>query len=106
LLANQPSISGVSEIQNGCVCCVLVGQLRNALLDIKSRFNPDRIILESSGSAFPAALAWQVRELERETTGAIALDAVVTVVDCSEYTIPSKVCRTRQTAKSDPLHPN
>ena len=75
----------MSEIQNGCVCCVLVGQLRNALLEIKSKFNPDRVILESSGSAFPAALAWQVRELERETKGALTLDAVVTVVDCSEF---------------------
>jgi hypothetical protein len=28
----------VREITNGCVCCVLVGQMRTALLEIKGTF--------------------------------------------------------------------
>jgi len=49
-------------------------------------FSPDRIIIESSGSAFPATLAFQIRELERETGGAFKLDAIVTVIDAENFT--------------------
>lgn len=48
-------------------------------------FSPDRIIIESSGSAFPATLAFQIRELERETGGAFKLDAIVTVIDAENF---------------------
>lgn len=37
------------------------------------------------GSAFPAPLVLQIRELARETNGAFALDAVITVVDCENF---------------------
>ncbi|KAJ1676948.1 hypothetical protein EV182_007192, partial [Spiromyces aspiralis] len=43
----------VQEMTNGCLCCVLVGQMQSALLEMKEKFNPDRIIIETSGSAFP-----------------------------------------------------
>ena len=38
-----------------------------------------------SGSAFPATLAFQIRELERETNEDIKLDAIVTVVDAENF---------------------
>ncbi|KAI0297276.1 CobW/HypB/UreG, nucleotide-binding domain-containing protein [Multifurca ochricompacta] len=67
-------------------CCVLVGQMKTALLEILEKFHPDRIIIESSGSAFPATLAFQIRELERETERALSLDAIVTVIDAENFT--------------------
>merc|ERR1712093_162468 len=82
-LAKESAVEAVSEILNGCMCCVLVGQMRTALLEIKDKFAPDRIIIESSGSAFPATLAWQVRQLEDE---GLKLDSVVTVIDCLNFT--------------------
>ncbi|CAE6412341.1 unnamed protein product [Rhizoctonia solani] len=66
-------------------CCVLVGQMKTALLEIRDTYRPDRIIIESSGSAFPATLAFQIRELERETDGDFKLDAIVTVVDAENF---------------------
>lgn len=39
----------------------------------------------SSGSAFPATLAFQIRELERQTSGDLKLDAIVTVVDAENF---------------------
>ncbi|KAG9127179.1 hypothetical protein FRC07_000329 [Ceratobasidium sp. 392] len=50
------------------------------------QYHPDRIIIESSGSAFPATLAFQIRELEKETKGDFKLDAIVTVVDAENFT--------------------
>ncbi|KAJ3013060.1 UNVERIFIED_CONTAM: hypothetical protein HDU68_000891 [Siphonaria sp. JEL0065] len=73
----------VTEMLNGCLCCVLVGQMKNALLDIKEKFNPDRIIIETSGSAFPAPIAWQIRQLEPD---GFTLDAIITVIDCINFT--------------------
>ncbi|KAF8962703.1 hypothetical protein BDZ97DRAFT_1823586, partial [Flammula alnicola] len=34
-LAQQSSLLAVSEILNGCMCCVLVGQMQTALLEIR-----------------------------------------------------------------------
>ena len=94
-------------------CCILVGQLKTALLEIREKFTPDRIIIETSGSAFPATLAFQIRELERETAPSstsdtstngngtveneldstassrqlrqLKLDAIVTVIDAENF---------------------
>ncbi|KAL4268279.1 Zinc-regulated GTPase metalloprotein activator [Pleurotus pulmonarius] len=84
-LAEQSSLTAVSEILNGCMCCVLVGQMQNALLEIRDKYRPDRIIIECSGSAFPATLAFQIRELERQTSGDLKLDSIVTVVDAENF---------------------
>lgn len=80
-LVSNESIK-VTEMLNGCLCCVLVGQMKNALLDIKKQFNPDRIIVETSGSAFPAPIAWQVREMKSD---GFELDSIVTVIDCENF---------------------
>ncbi|EKM57820.1 uncharacterized protein PHACADRAFT_90465 [Phanerochaete carnosa HHB-10118-sp] len=85
-LAKQSSLAAVSEILNGCMCCVLVGQMKTALLEIRENFRPDRIIIECSGSAFPATLAFQIRELERETEADLKLDAILTVIDAENFT--------------------
>jgi len=85
-LAKQSSLVAVSEILNGCMCCVLVGQMKTALLEIADNYAPDRIIIESSGSAFPATLAFQIRQLEQETQGGFKLDAIVTVIDAENFT--------------------
>ncbi|KAH8831370.1 cobW-domain-containing protein [Flagelloscypha sp. PMI_526] len=84
-LAEQSSLAGVSEITNGCMCCVMVGRMENALLEIRDQYHPDRIFIECSGSAFPATLAFQLRELERRTSGGLKLDAICTVIDAENF---------------------
>ena len=37
------------------------------------------------GSAFPATLAFQIRELERETDHDLKLDAILTVIDAENF---------------------
>ncbi len=80
LLASSSSISGVRELLNGCICCNLVGQLGDALDTLRTDVCPDRIIIETSGSAFPATLAMEVNRLARES-GNFVLDGVISVVD-------------------------
>ncbi|KAJ3997865.1 CobW/HypB/UreG, nucleotide-binding domain-containing protein [Lentinula boryana] len=84
-LAKESSLTAVSEILNGCMCCVLVGQMQNALFEIRDQYRPDRIIIECSGSAFPATLAFQIREMERNTGGDFKLDSIITVIDAENF---------------------
>ncbi|KAJ3877209.1 CobW/HypB/UreG, nucleotide-binding domain-containing protein [Lentinula edodes] len=84
-LAKESSLTAVSEILNGCMCCVLVGQMQNALLEIRDQYHPDRILIECSGSAFPATLAFQIREMERNTGGDFKLDSIITVIDAENF---------------------
>ncbi|KAG0345921.1 hypothetical protein BG005_001035 [Podila minutissima] len=72
----------VQEMTNGCLCCVLVGQMKEGLLELKAKYNPDRIIIETSGSAFPGPIAWQIRELADD---GFVLDSVLNVVDCKNF---------------------
>ncbi|RGB37918.1 CobW/HypB/UreG, nucleotide-binding domain-containing protein [Rhizophagus diaphanus] len=78
----QGSDLAVQEMLNGCLCCVLVGQMKLALMELKDKYNPDRIIIETSGSAFPAPIAWQIREMKNE---GFTLDSIITVVDCINF---------------------
>eukprot|EP00128_Syssomonas_multiformis_P014218 Colp12_sorted_trinity150504_noHs@19769 len=82
-LAKESNVQ-VTEMLNGCLCCVLVGQMKNAILEIKEKLNPDRILIETSGSAFPGPIAWQMRELEKDGV-AVRLDSIITVVDCINF---------------------
>lgn len=84
-LATSSSISGVRELLNGCICCNLVGQLDVALQELQVQIQPDRIVIETSGSAFPATLAMEVNRLARETNGDFILDGVVTVIDVENW---------------------
>jgi G3E family GTPase len=85
-LANSSSISGVREMLNGCICCNLVGQLGPALEELRESIpDLDRVVIETSGSAFPATLAIEVNRLARETGGAYVLDGVVTVIDVENW---------------------
>ncbi|KAK0635212.1 CobW/HypB/UreG [Bombardia bombarda] len=83
-LAASSAISGVQELLGGCICCNLVGQLSTALAELRDTVRPDRIVVETSGSAFPATLAMEVNRLARDT-GAYALDGVVSVIDVENW---------------------
>ncbi|KAJ2493901.1 hypothetical protein IWW37_000287 [Coemansia sp. RSA 2050] len=56
--------------------------MKRALEEMKSKYRPDRIIIETSGSAFPAPIAWQIREME---SSGFHLDSILTVIDCINF---------------------
>ena len=83
-LATSSAISGVQELLNGCICCNIVGELGPALEEMYNTVKPDRIIIETSGSAFPATLAMEINNLARKT-GRYVLDGVVSVIDVENW---------------------
>ncbi|KAI0874156.1 CobW/HypB/UreG, nucleotide-binding domain-containing protein [Hypoxylon argillaceum] len=84
-LAASSAVSGVQELLNGCICCNLVGQLAPALAELRATVRPDRIVVETSGSAFPATLAIEVNRIARETGGEYVLDGVASVIDVENW---------------------
>jgi G3E family GTPase len=67
----------VTEIDEGCVCCSLVGSLKQAIHGILSEFHPDIIIVETTGLANPLNLLEEMSELE----DLVRFDCTLTVVD-------------------------
>ena len=67
----------VTEIDEGCVCCSLVGNLKRAIHQILSNFHPDYIVLETTGLANPYNLLEEIAEVE----DLVRFDSVTTIVD-------------------------
>lgn len=80
VLAGEKNIE-TKEIMNGCLCCVQVGRLHDAINEIVKEYTPDRIIIESSGTAYPLPIT-----LELERIPEVYVDGVVTVVDALNFT--------------------
>lgn len=70
----------VREVMNGCICCVLVGKLNKAIKEMIETMDPDRIIIETSGSAYPGPIALELKRIEEVYT-----DAIVSVVDALNF---------------------
>jgi G3E family GTPase len=67
----------VTEMDEGCVCCSLVGNLKTAIKNILANFHPDYIILETTGLANPYNLLDELPELSDITR----FNSVTTLVD-------------------------
>jgi len=69
----------VTEIDEGCVCCSLAGNLKRAVHGILEHFSPDYIILETSGRANPLNLLDDLEALD----DLLRFDSTVTIVDAA-----------------------
>jgi len=67
----------ISELAGGCVCCSLSGEFGLAVSELLETAKPEWIVVETTGVAEPAALAYDIRE----NIPNIRLDSIVTVVD-------------------------
>lgn len=73
----------VFEMNNGCICCTVRGDLiriLGTLMRRRDRF--DRILIETTGLADPAPVA-QTFFMDDEIAAQLRLDAIVTVVDAA-----------------------
>jgi G3E family GTPase len=85
LLLNGGGAEQIVEMNNGCICCTVRGDLVRILGELQARraARPDafsRVIIETTGLADPAPVA-QTFFIDDEVAAHYALDAIVTVVD-------------------------
>lgn len=81
----QDSNEQIIEMNNGCICCTVRGDLITALHTLIERKNTglidfDRVIIETTGLANPGPVA-QTFFVDEEVGANYMLDAIVTVVD-------------------------
>jgi G3E family GTPase len=77
----------IFEMNNGCICCTVRGDLIRILGNLmkrKDRF--DQIVIETTGLADPAPVA-QTFFVDPEISSQLRLDAIVTVVD-AKHLVP------------------
>lgn len=71
----------LEEMDEGCVCCTLSGQIRRGVSRIMDRFSPDLIILETSGLANPKNITEDYRAIQ----DLVKPGPVITVVDALNF---------------------
>jgi G3E family GTPase len=81
----QDSGEQIVEMNNGCICCTVRGDLINALTSLAQKRAAgeiafDRVVIETTGLANPGPVA-QTFFVDEEVGAHYLLDAVVTVVD-------------------------
>jgi G3E family GTPase len=94
----------IFEMNNGCICCTVRGDLiriLGRLMRRRDRF--DHIIIETTGMADPGPVA-QTFFMDEEMKEKLRLDAIVTLVDCRHLLLhlDSDECRA-QLASADVL---
>lgn len=52
----KKSGSDIVELSSGCICCTLSGDFKQSLSTVWERFRPQRVLIEASGVADPAAI--------------------------------------------------
>ncbi len=71
----------IFEMNNGCICCTVRGDLIRILGNLmKRRDRFDAIIIETTGLADPAPVA-QTFFVDEEIAAQLSLDAIITVID-------------------------
>ncbi|KAF2716495.1 cobW-domain-containing protein [Polychaeton citri CBS 116435] len=84
-LAASSSLAGSQELLGDCICCANISQIEDALLNLASDLKPDRIIIETSGSAEPIKLVLEVARVGKAHGGKFFVDGVVSVIDAENW---------------------
>ncbi|KAK5111574.1 hypothetical protein LTR62_004870 [Meristemomyces frigidus] len=85
-LASSAEMTGSRELLGDCICCANVGQIEDAMTQLDRECQPDRIIIETSGSAEPLKLVLEVNRISKARQGRYELDGVVSVIDAENWT--------------------
>ena len=67
----------VTELEEGCVCCTLLGEFRRSIRKLCIEYEPDLIIVETTGVADPKSILAELPWLKPF----VRFDSVITVVD-------------------------
>ena len=94
-LASAAEMTGSKELLGDCICCTNIGQIEDAMATLERECQPDRIIIETSGSAEPLKLVLEVNRISK-ATGRYELDGIVSVIDAENW---SGYANTSYTAK-------
>ncbi|MFN3598992.1 MAG: CobW family GTP-binding protein [Aquificaceae bacterium] len=71
--------SEVLELPEGCICCSLHSEFEKALEEIKEKYHPEVLLVETSGAAVPFPVVISLQAL------GCTVEGVLCVVDCANF---------------------
>ena len=80
----------IKEMSQGCICCSLVGDFEQALKEVITTFEPERVIIEPSGVGKLSDIMKAVTDASAHLD--VVLNSAVTIVDakkCKMYNVLS-----------------
>ena len=72
----------IREMNSGCICCSLVGDFGTSLIEVVTKYDPDRILIEPSGVGKLSDVIKAVQGVQDEVD--IKLNSYTTVVDAKK----------------------
>ncbi|HAT01876.1 MAG TPA: cobalamin biosynthesis protein CobW, partial [Oribacterium sp.] len=78
----------IREMNQGCICCSLVGDFETSLTEVITKYHPDRIIIEPSGVGKLSDIIGAVKSCSEKLE--VELHAAVTVVDAKKAKMYSR----------------
>ena len=75
----------ITEMNSGCICCSLVGDLGEALKKVIDQFKPDRIVIEPSGVGKLSDVVRAAAQVESDNVKINARTVVADVSKCKLY---------------------
>lgn len=82
-LVNRGDIVDMVELPSGCICCTLQNDLVAAVKEIKTKFNPKRLIIEPSGLAVPSGILEALEPIKEEY--GLEFEAIIGIVDADSF---------------------
>ena len=78
----------IREMNQGCICCSLVGDFESSLKEVIEKYHPDRILIEPSGVGKLSDILSAVKTVSENLD--VKLDGAVTVVDATKAKLYNK----------------
>ena len=78
----------IREMNQGCICCSLVGDFESSLKEVIEQYHPERILIEPSGVGKLSDILSAVKTISENLD--VRLDGAVTVVDATKAKLYNK----------------
>jgi len=75
----ENAYSSVLELPEGCICCTLHAEFEKAIGEIKQKYDPEVLFVETSGSAEPFPVMFNLKSL------GFSVDGVLCVIDAKNF---------------------
>ncbi|MBU7007141.1 CobW family GTP-binding protein [Phosphitispora fastidiosa] len=80
---NKGNVVDMVELPSGCICCTLAKDLVSAVKEIKTKFNPDRLVIEPSGLAVPSGILEALEPIKEKYE--LEFEAIIGIVDADGF---------------------
>lgn len=82
-LVSKGDVVDMVELPSGCICCTLANDLVSAVKEIKTKYNPKRLIIEPSGLAVPSGILEALEPIKEKYE--LEFEGIIGIVDADSF---------------------